>query len=534
MSPFIWPDRPVFRTDAEKNLFEALKSQLGPKDAILANTRFTDPQAGDVEIDLIALIDGYGCIVFENKGGRIDFNGQNWIQADRSGKRTIDPHSQVLKNMYAFRDFIRSNWDYKNLKMDWLLAFPDSLIGAIQSPGLTRDRIIDRSELDQAAYRCKMILESVGNRHAPRQSDWVLRAFDAVRGHSFLESDPSSTLENNYNFIKKMTHESERLLDALVENNRIHVTGPAGSGKTWLAFEQARRWTEEGLRVGIAVFNRGLASYIERKVLELGEDQRPTFHGTIHSFGLRLGRTEGEMPNLYENLEGYSEHILKAISKMNESEKFDAWVVDEAQDFKNEWWPFLIHSLKDPANGKLFVAGDPDQSVYGLRGAPEGFFAKLKLKENVRNSEEIALSVAPFVENQLYARGPSSYEVEYIVVESEEAVREAADDAIARLTDEEQWNPGEVALLTTKHRHPVHADHPAPNRDRYWAELWSAEDVFYSTVMGFKGLERSVVVLAINGFHDDADKDDVLYVGMTRARDRLVVVGTKELIETLK
>jgi hypothetical protein len=30
--------------------------------------------------------------------------------------------------------------------------------------------------------------------------------------------------------------------------------------------------------------------------------------------------------------------------------------------------------------------------------------------------------------------------------------------------------------------------------------LWKQDDVFYSTVAGFKGLERSAVVLAIDGF----------------------------------
>jgi ATP-dependent exoDNAse (exonuclease V) beta subunit len=43
-----------------------------------------------------------------------------------------------------------------------------------------------------------------------------------------------------------------------------------------------------------------------------------------------------------------------------------------------------------------------------------------------------------------------------------------------------------------------------------------------------------VVVLAINGFHTDSDEDDVLYVGMSRARDKLVVVGDAEIIEKLK
>jgi ATP-dependent exoDNAse (exonuclease V) alpha subunit len=53
-------------------------------------------------------------------------------------------------------------------------------------------------------------------------------------------------------------------------------------------------------------------------------------------------------------------------------------------------------------------------------------------------------------------------------------------------------------------------------------------------VGGFKGLERPVVVLAIDGFHKDTEKDDVLYVGISRARDKLVVVAIPEVIYELK
>ena len=42
---------------------------------------------------------------------------------------------------------------------------------------------------------------------------------------------------------------------------------------------------------------------------------------------------------------------------------------------------------------------------------------------------------------------------------------------------------------------------------------------------GFKGLERPAVVLAIDGFRDDATARETLLVGMSRARDQLVVCG---------
>ena len=59
---------------------------------------------------------------------------------------------------------------------------------------------------------------------------------------------------------------------------------------------------------------------------------------------------------------------------------------------------------------------------------------------------------------------------------------------------------------------------------------WADDDLFYGHVLGFKGLERPAVVLAVNGFRDEERAREMLYVGLSRARDLLVVCGDLELI----
>jgi multiple sugar transport system permease protein len=81
-------------------------------------------------------------------------------------------------------------------------------------------------------------------------------------------------------------------------------------------------------------------------------------------------------------------------------------------------------------------------------------------------------------------------------------------------------------MLTTKDRHPVHQDYF--DRDataQYWREFHANDGEFYGHVLGFKGLERSVVVLCVNGFKDLGRAAEQLYVGLSRARSLLVVVG---------
>jgi superfamily I DNA/RNA helicase len=141
--------------------------------------------------------------------------------------------------------------------------------------------------------------------------------------------------------------------------------------------------------------------------------------------------------------------------------------------------------------------------------------------------------VSKFVEKPTIARGPHAFEIEYVEA-SDGNTFEVADDVVANLTDREFWHPGEIALLTTKSRHPEHERQANHDRLAHWDSLWTNEDVFYCTVGGFKGLERPVVVLAIDGFHEDSDQDDVLYVGMSRARDKLVIVADGKTILRLR
>lgn len=220
MPPRVWPQEPNFKNDAEKALFAALYLSLSDDDAILCNIRLTDVKEGDREIDLIALMRDLGVVIFETKGGNVSYNGDSFIQSDRHGARKIDPHEQVLANLYAFKAFLRSRWPYGNVKTEWIFAFPYSHIGKLEVPGIPRERIVDGQDLNDVMANLLVVMNFHSNKKPPVFSNWVDQAFKAVRGHSLLETDPLSHVANSYLQVKQLTHERRLILEMIQENDR--------------------------------------------------------------------------------------------------------------------------------------------------------------------------------------------------------------------------------------------------------------------------------------------------------------------------
>jgi superfamily I DNA/RNA helicase len=120
-------------------------------------------------------------------------------------------------------------------------------------------------------------------------------------------------------------------------------------------------------------------------------------------------------------------------------------------------------------------------------------------------------------------------EVTFVECSAGEAL-DAAEDAVDVLL-EAGWRPEDVALLTTGSRHPEQKARQAAGATQYWDTFWDQEQVFYGHVLGFKGLERPAVILALNEAEPAERSRERLYVGLSRARDQLVVVGDPSFVE---
>lgn len=531
------PPDPQFTTGAERVVWDALRRSLRDDDVLLANVRFTDTK-GDHEGDLIVGLADCGIVVLEVKGGSVEHNGQTWIQHGAVSKR-IDPVEQAQRVKYALRNYLESDarWSARRVRFAHAVAFPFSAVDAeFAMPDCPRRIVLDRDDI--AGNPAGLLWDSVEamdvDSNAPTSHD-LNDAVEILSGRMRPQRDLLAISADRESQADLLTERQSVILPALQLLNRVEIRGGAGSGKTWLAMEQVRRMSARGQRVALMCYSRGLAEFLARWVNTLKPKERPAYVGTFHQLGIDWGAPPGR-----DDDSRYWEEVLPqamvslALERTDLDERFDAIVIDEAQDFAAEWWPAVLAALTDEEEGAIFAFFDDGQRVFARGGRPPIPLVPILLEENVRNAKPIAQTFGSLAPIQMRYRGGDGDPVRFIPCTEEESVS-IADDAVEALLAE-GWLPGQVALLTTGSRHPEQVERQRQwqegqrEQEAYWSSFWDSDQVFYGHVLGFKGLERPAVVLAVNGFGADGRGREKLYVGLSRARDRLVVCGDPDRI----
>src|SRR5690606_37924037 len=181
--------------------------------------------------------------------------------------------------------------------------------------------------------------------------------------------------------------------------------------------------------------------------------------------------------------------MAELARELPDGKRFDALVIDEAQDFADDWWTPMVRCLRDEEKGGLFAYSDENQRVFARFGRPPFPLVPLVLDQNLRNTKQITEVFVPLAPMRMYARGGDGPEVTFVPCEVGEAL-DVADDQIDPLIDE-GWRPEDIMLLTTGARHPEQvALQESLDQEGYWSTFWDKDLVFYGHVLGCKGLER--------------------------------------------
>ena len=525
--PILRPESPAFTTPGERTVWNLLREQLRDEDLLLANLRITDRDK-DYEIDIAVVLPGAAVVTVEVKGSRVWHDGKNWLQEFDGKPRRIRPVDQARDGKYALRSYVEGDprWGSRGY-VRWAHAVV--LTGTRVSddlalPDCPRWSILDRDQLDNIAEHLWAAATAPTSKTArpPDEIDALVIA-EILAGRGLPQRDVVALALDREDAAQQLTEEQATILSATQLLHRVEVRGGAGSGKTWLALEQARRLGADGKRVAMLCYSRGLAEFLRRYVHGWSHRLRPAYVGEYHALGVQWGAAPGSDDDSEYWEQRLPAEMLDLAEALPPGGRFDAIVVDEAQDFADSWWPPLLASLKDPETGGLYVFSDEGQRVFARLGRLPVPLVPIVLDHNLRNTRQIAASFDPLTPMRMRLRGGDGPAVRLVECAAEDAI-DRADDEVDHLL-ESGWRPEDVALLTTGPRHPQQVALQASGQAHYWASFWDTDQVFYGHVLGFKGLERRAVVLALNETGQRDRARERLYVGLSRARDELVVCG---------
>jgi len=368
------PVAPDFTTHSERIVWQQLRDPLPGGSLLLANRRVTD-RSKDHEADLIAVVPGAGVVVMEVKGSTVWHDGSTWLIERRGRPTRIDPVDQARAAKYALREYVESDprWGSRG-RLAWghLIALPFSAVpDDFALPDCPRWMVIDREQLNDAAALVRAAL------------------VDQVTGDL-----PAEAAEREAT-VDRLTQEQAVILGAIQLLSRVEVRGGAGSGKTWLAVEQARRLTRGGQRVALMCYSRDLSDYLQRRCAGLRHNERPAYVGTFHGLGLRWGAPSGsdDDPDFWERQ--LPDQMAVLARGLAPGDKFDDVVVDEAQDFADAWWTAVLSALRDEETGGVYVFSDEGQQVFSRYGRAPIPLVPLVLDTNLRNTKPIAESSSP-------------------------------------------------------------------------------------------------------------------------------------------
>jgi hypothetical protein len=552
------------KSTGERQIFDLFKNNPGTENWVVLHSlglaKHTKRLYG--EIDFLVLAPNLGIFCLEVKSGAIKREEGLWTFTNRFGEVTTNargPFQQAREAMFSLIEAIQKKFG-KSHRLSRLLygfgvMFPHIVF---ETEGIEIEwwQIYDRDSrrlpvknyIDQLS---KYTLKKVEHSRWFSETDSLPKKSDVDQLVAYLRGDfeklvsPRQQLSDVEEKLNEFTAEQYRCLDELHDNQRCLFEGAAGTGKTMIALESVRRGLFGTQRVLMVCFNSLLGNWL---VSQFPRDELQT----------RLA--VGSFHHFLTEISSVSDNVLKSAAKTGQFFKydlpilaldaidhgalapFDKMVIDEGQDLiRPEYLDVFQAVLKGGlAGGNWEIYCDFErQAIYSELSAQEMLqmlesranFTRFRLTINCRNTKPIGEEIhlmSGFESAAFLSSKVAGVPVEYYFYSDVEDEARKLESILLKLR-QQKIPPHNISILSPfrlRNSSVARVDHGTfqitdlAENPRFPA----AESVTFSTIQGFKGLENSCIILTDIDRISDNEFKSLLYVGMSRAKVRLIIL----------
>ena len=515
------------KNGSEVKVFDLFKKIDGDSDSCLVHSvNLPEHKYKEwAEIDFL-FISKSGILVIEVKGGRVSRDEGVWKFKDRYdniNEKNEGPDVQANTAKYALKKRLKKqfpNINFNNVVLGWAVIFPD-VDYAAQSLELPDELVCDVDSMKKKPFKAFLTnvykywinnKTSKGRKYSRLTPQEIRSIKHYIRPDFDLVQTLKSSIKQSHIDMVKMTNAQYKTLEQCIESKRILCTGGAGTGKTFLAVEVIKRYT-----------NSKTLFLCKSKILSVF------------------------LNNQIDNdlVEVLSLDNLMALNiKPN---TYDILIVDEGQDLLSmkilEVLDYLLIGGLEKGKWRWFMDMNNQSGVDGICDK-EGYEflmeydpSIIRLNENCRNTKEIIYQTqlntgADIGVAKIKGHG---IHVQYEDVGSNAQAVSKLELALSKWSKEVDSLNDIVILSPVEFKKSI-----VSNLSGKWKSVIQILDtdniinqdnkkVLFSSIKNFKGLEKSIVAMVDMG---EATKNNMpeslVYVGMTRSNSILWIEVDKK------
>jgi len=440
-----------------------------------------------------------------------------------------------------------------NVLMGYGVLFPD-IEFTKDSPEWDRDIIYDLSDriypfsdyIKKLVFywrkKCTNVKENIGKETIEKIKNYIRGDFEIIVPLWVKIKDTEKE-------ILKLTKNQYRALDRMAVNPRVFFRGPAGTGKTLLVLEQAKRISAQNKKVLTLCFNSLLGEKLEYAVK--GIENYSLIHArTIHKYFYECIKKGNFFENFAKEIERknpndvynkiYPKYFIKSFESSKYS-KYDCLIVDEGQDILRENFFLPLDFILEGGleHGQWYIFYDSNNQGDLYRNFDANLVNKLRnfggadyyLDINCRNSKPIAIQTAvvsgfDMAETTIQC----GTKVVYLWYKNLSNQKKQITDLIIKLIDDQGVSAEDITILYPGGSEKIKESLLEMNLNVDIAELTAkninspkGNTIYICSIQAYKGLENKVIVIAGINQIEGNWVDTLNYIGMSRARELLYV-----------